>query len=234
MAEAILATAELPPELKTLIVQKAEGTPFYVEEVVRSLHEVGAIRREDGRCVLTVPADAISLPETIHDLIMARIDRLEDAPKRMLQLAAVIGREFTHRLIDRLVEVPGRTEEFLQELTALELIYEKSLFPELAYTFKHAVTQDVAYNSLLLQRRRDLHRHIGLGIEELYAERLEEHYEVLAHHFYKAEAWDKAITYLVRAGEKSAKAYAPARPSACTPRPWRSRPGSAKRCLRRP
>ena len=208
MAEAILATAELPPELKALIVQKAEGTPFYVEEVVKSLHEVGAIRRDDGRCVLAVPAEAISLPDTIQDLIMARIDRLEDASKRMLQLAAVIGREFTYRLIDRLAEVPGRTEEFLQELKGLELVYEKSLFPELAYMFKHAVTQDVAYNSLLLQRRRELHSRIGLGIEELYAERLEEHYEVLAHHFSKAEAWDKAISYLVKAGEKSAKAFA--------------------------
>jgi predicted ATPase/class 3 adenylate cyclase len=208
MAEAILAASELPTELKTLIVQKAEGNPFYVEEVIKSLNEVGAVHRDDGRCVLAVPADAISLPETIQDSIMARIDRLDDAPKRMLQLAAVIGREFTHRLIDRLAEVPGRTEEFLQELKGLELIYEKSLFPELAYTFKHAVTQDVAYSSLLLQRRRDLHRHIGLGIEEIYADKLEEHCEILAHHFSKAEAWDKAIDYLVKAGEKSAKAFA--------------------------
>jgi class 3 adenylate cyclase len=208
MAEAILATAELPAELKALIGRKAEGNPFYVEEVVKSLHEVGAVRRDNGRCILTMPLETVSLPDTIQDVIMARIDRLEDAPKRMVQLAAVIGREFTGRLIDRLAEVPGRTEEFLQELKALELIYEKSLFPELAYMFKHAVTQDVAYNSLLEKRRRELHRRIGLGIEALYADRLAEHYEVLAHHFSKAEAWDKAVDYFVKAGEKSAKAFA--------------------------
>src|SRR5262249_50640887 len=115
---------------------------------------------------------------------------------------------FTRRLLDHLAEIPGRTEEFLQELKARELIYEKSVLPELAYTFKHAVTQDVAYNSLLVQRRRDLHRRIGLGIEELYADRIPDHYEVLAHHFARAETWDHAVNYFLKAGEKSAKAFA--------------------------
>jgi tetratricopeptide (TPR) repeat protein len=137
-----------------------------------------------------------------------KVVRLEDGPKRTLQLAAVIGREFTHRLIDRLGEHSGRTEQFLQALKAFELIYEKSLFPELAYVFRHAVTQDVVYNSLLAQRPRELHRRVGLGIEELYTDRLAEHYEVLAHHFSRGEAWDKAVDYFVKAGEKSAKAFA--------------------------
>jgi class 3 adenylate cyclase/tetratricopeptide (TPR) repeat protein len=208
MAQAILATAQLPAELEALVIHKAEGNPFYVEEVLRSLHEIGAIRQNAGHCVFTRPLDTVRLPDTIQDLVSARIDRLEDAPKRLLQLGAVIGREFPHRLIDLLAEVPGRTDEFLRELKALDLIYEKSRFPELAYMFKHAVTQDVAYGSLLIQRRRELHRRVGFGIEELYPDRLAEHYEVLAHHFARAEAWDRAVDYFVRAGEKSAKAFA--------------------------
>jgi tetratricopeptide (TPR) repeat protein len=106
------------------------------------------------------------------------------------------------------MEVPERTEDALRELTALDLIYEKGLFPELAYMFKHALTQDVAYGSLLVQRRKDLHRLIGLAIEELYGDRLAEQYEALAHHFSKAEDWAKALDYLVQAAKKAAKAFA--------------------------
>ena len=127
---------------------------------------------------------------------MARIDRLEESSKKTLQLASVIGREFTRRLLDRIADIRGRTEEFLRSCTAIELIYERRLFPELAYMFKHALTHDVAYNSLLVQRRKELHRIIGLAIEELYADRLAEHYEVLAYHFLRGEEWSRALHYL--------------------------------------
>ncbi len=150
---------------------------------------------------------AITVPGTIQDVIAARIDRLPDAPKRTLQLAAVIGREFTRRLVDRLAELRDRSEDFLRELTALELIYERRLFPELAYMFKHALTQDVAYASLLVQRRKELHRLVGLAIEELYADRLPEHYEMLAHHFSKGEEWERALDYLLKAAEKATQAF---------------------------
>src|SRR5260370_18172050 len=153
MAQAMLATESLPVELQRLIVQKAEGNPFFVEEVVKSLQEVGAIRREGSRYALTRRLDEVVIPDTIQDVIMARIDRLADAPKKTLQLASVIGREFTQRLLDRIADLRGSTEAFLRELKAIELIYEKSLFPQLAYMFKHALTHDVAYNSILLQRR---------------------------------------------------------------------------------
>jgi len=120
----------------------------------------------------------------------------------------VIGREFTRRLLDRIANIRGQTEGLLRELKAIELIYEKTLFPELAYMFKHALTHDVAYNSLLVQRRRELHRLIGLAIEELYADRLSEHYAVLAHHFSRAEDGAKALDYLLKAAEKAANAFA--------------------------
>ena len=208
MAQALLATESLPEELKALIVRKAEGNPFFVEEVVKSLLEVGALRRAGGGYVLAKRLDEIFVPNTIQDVIMARIDRLEEAPKRTLQLASVIGREFTRRLLDRIADIRTRTEELLQELKAIELIYEKSVFPELAYMFKHALMHEVAYNSLLVQRRKELHRLIALAIEELYAERLAEQYEVLAYHFSRGEEWAKALEYLLKAAEKAAQAFA--------------------------
>jgi class 3 adenylate cyclase/tetratricopeptide (TPR) repeat protein len=208
MARAMLATEHLPEALQTLIIQKAEGNPFFVEEVVKSLQDVGTLRPQGEHYVLTKPLEEIVVPDTIQDVLMARIDRLPDAPKKTLQLAAVIGREFTRRLLERLADIRERTEAYVRELKALELIYETHRFPELAYMFKHALTQDVAYHSLLVQRRQELHRLIGLAIEELYADRLAEQYEVLAYHFAKGEAWPKALTYFCRAAEKATQAFA--------------------------
>ena len=207
MAEDILEASGLPRSLTELIAQKAEGNPFFVEEIVRSLRETGAVEATNGRFVLAAPVDRIHVPDTVQDVIAARIDRLADEPKRALQMASVIGREFTRRLLGRLPEIRGELDAVLRELTAIELIREKALFPEMAYMFTHALTHDVAYASLLVQRRRELHRLIGLAIEEVYAERIAEHYEVLAHHFSRAEAWDKALHYLLKAAEKTAAAF---------------------------
>jgi class 3 adenylate cyclase/tetratricopeptide (TPR) repeat protein len=208
MTRGMLATERLPDTLQTLIAAKAEGNPFFVEEVVKSLQEIGAIRLEHGHYVLTRLLDDVVVPDTIQDVIMARIDRLAEAPKKTLQLASVIGREFTRRLLDRISDIRGQTEHFLRELKGIELIYEKSLFPELAYMFKHALTHDVAYNSLLVQRRKELHQLIAMAVEELYADRLADQYEVLAHHFSKAEDWRRALDYLVKAAEKAAQGFA--------------------------
>jgi len=208
LAAGMLAMSEFPPELRDLIVRKAEGNPFFLEEVLTSLLEVGALRQRDGRYVLTKLIAEIYVPNTIQDVIMARIDRLEEAPKRALQLASVIGREFTVRLLERISDVHAQLERFLQELKVLEFIYERSFYPELAYMFKHALTHDVAYNSLLMQRRKELHRLIAMAIEELYAERLPESYEMLAYHYERGEVWEKALEYLVKAGQKAQQAYA--------------------------
>src|SRR5262245_7278186 len=208
LAAGMLAMAEFPPELRDLIVRKAEGNPFFLEEVLKSLLEVGALRQRDGRYVLTKPIAEIYVPDTIQDVIMARIDRLEEVPKRALQLAAVIGREFTVRLLERISDVKAQLEHFLQELKVLEFIYERSFYPELAYMFKHALIHDVAYNSLLMQRRKELHRLVAMAIEEPYAERLPESYEMLAYHYERGEVWEKALEYLVKAGQKAQQAYA--------------------------
>lgn len=207
MAAAVLATDALPDELRRAIAGKAEGNPFYVEELAKSLEESGALRLVDGRLMLAGATAELVIPDTIQDVIAARIDRLAEAPKRALQVAAVVGREFTQRLVDRLADVRARTGDCLRELAVLELIHERRRYPELAYMFKHALTQDVAYGSLLKQRRAELHGLIGRAVEELYADRLAEHYEVLAHHFSKAEDWPRALDYLLRAAEKATRAF---------------------------
>jgi predicted ATPase len=208
LAAGMLAMAEAPPELRDLIIRKTEGNPFFLEEVLTSLLEVGALRQHDGRYMLTKHVSEIYVPNTVQDVIMARIDRLDEAPKRALQLASVIGREFTVRLLERISDVQAQLERFLQELKVLEFIYERSFSPELAYMFKHALTHDVAYHSLLIQRRKALHRLIAMAIEELYAERLPESYEMLAYHYERGEVWEKALEYLVKAGHKAQQAYA--------------------------
>jgi len=207
MAAAVLEAGALPDELRRVIDDKAEGNPFYVEELVKSLEEDGTLRRVEGRLVLSSPRAILAVPGTVHDVIAARIDRLTERPKHALQVAAVVGREFTRRLVDRLADVRERTDESLRELTVLELIHERRRYPELAYMFKHALTQDVAYGSLLIERRRELHGLVGRAIEELYPDRLAEHYEVLAHHFSKAEDWPRALDYLLKAAEKATQAF---------------------------
>src|SRR5215475_2214216 len=134
---------------------------------------------------------------------MARLDRLGDEGKRTVQLASVIGRQFLVRLLARVAGLSERLEGLLRELQALEIIYEQGLVPEPTYIFKHAVIQYVAYQSLLLQRRKALHRAVGEAIEELYQDRLAEHYAELAHHFSQGEVWEKAFSYCRQAGEKA-------------------------------
>ncbi|MBM3839122.1 MAG: zinc-ribbon domain-containing protein [Verrucomicrobia bacterium] len=208
LAEGMLGTTNFPAELREIITSKAEGNPFFVEEVIKSLLELGALQRHNGHYVATRPVSDIHVPDTIQDVIAARIDRLEESAKQALQLAAVIGREFTVSLLGRISDLKDQLGKLLQDLKVLELIYERSLFPELAYMFKHALTQDVAYNTLLIQRRKDLHRLVAMAIEELYAERLAEFYEMLAYHYEKGEVWDKALGFLVKAGQKALQGYA--------------------------
>jgi tetratricopeptide (TPR) repeat protein len=148
------------------------------------------------------------VPETIQDIIVSRIDRLPEDHKRTLQTAAVIGREFAARLLQRIADIQTQLDDCLSELKNLEFIYEKSAFPDLEYMFKHMLTQEAAYNSLLSRRRTQLHTAIGLAMEELYQERLTERYEELARHFTQGEAWGKAFLYLGRSGDKARQAYA--------------------------
>ena len=208
MTTALLGGVDLPDAVRDLVERKAEGNPFFVEEVTKSLLEQGALRTEAGHLVLAQTLQELAVPDTIQGVLAARIDRLPDAPKRAMQIASVIGREFALRLLERIVETGKGLRGQLEELRALELIYEKAMHPELAYMFKHALTHDVAYDSILIDRRKLLHRTIGLAIEELYADRLAEHFETLALHFERGEDWERALRYHELAAEKAEASYA--------------------------
>src|SRR5262245_58140359 len=203
MAGHVLGTAQFPTELQTALMDKAEGVPLFIEEVTKTLLDLGVLQREDGTYRLVKSIGEVSVPDTIQGIIMARLDRLGDEGKRTVQMASVIGRQFLVRLLARVARLSERLEGLLRELQALEIIYEQGLVPEPAYIFKHAVIQDVAYQSLLMQRRKDLHRAVGEAIEELYHDRLAEHYGELAHHFSQAEVWEKAFNYCRQAGAKA-------------------------------
>ncbi len=175
---------------------------------MKTLLDIGVLRRENGGYRLVRRLEEASVPDTIQGIIMARLDRLGEDGKRAVKLASVIGRQFLKRLLGRIAGLTHELDGLLGELKTLEIVYELGLLPEPAYIFKHAVIQDVAYQSLLVQRRRDLHRAVGEAIEELYADRLADHYEELAHHFAQGEAWAKAFEYLVRSGDKARDTYA--------------------------
>ncbi len=204
VVHATLGVEDLPEDLARLIARKAEGNPFFLEEIGRSLLETGVVRKSDGHLTLVRAASTIVVPDRVQDVIAARIDRLAEDQKRTVQVASVIGREFTLRLLRRVAETPDSLERALRDLMSLEFIYERLAPSDVEYVFKHALTQDVAYESMLHARRRELHARIGTAIEELAADRLEERAEELAYHFVRGEAWPKAARYARLAGDRAA------------------------------
>jgi class 3 adenylate cyclase/tetratricopeptide (TPR) repeat protein len=190
--------------LKPLLIARTEGNPFFLEESVRTLVETGTLKGDRGAYHLAQPLDTLQVPATVQAVLAARIDRLSPEEKHLLQMAAVIGNEIPLPLFQTVAE---RSEEALHRglahLQAAEFLYETSLFPELAYTFKHALTHEVAYGSLLQERRRALHARIVEALETLAGERLTEQVERLAHHALRGEVWDKALAYCRQAGEKA-------------------------------
>jgi predicted ATPase len=191
--------AELEP-LKRLIAEKTEGNPFFIEEMVQALFEQGALVR-NGRLTLARPLAEVTIPATVQAVLASRIDRLAPSEKELLQTMAVIGREFPLPLIR---QVAGNSqadiERTLAVLQAGEFIYEQPAFPDPEYIFKHALTQEVAYNSVLIERRKLLHERAGAAIESLFAERLGDYVTDLAHHYDRSGNIPKAVEYLGRTG----------------------------------
>ncbi len=180
MVTTLLGSRSLPTGLMPLIREKSGGNPAFIEEVLHALLERGLLERRLDALQWT-SATEVAFPDTIQDLARARIDQLEEPVKRTLQTAAVIGRAFSFRLLNRLCE--GPVQSHVETLKQLGLIYEAHFFPELAYRFKHAVIQDVAYQGMLVQRRQERHGAIGQAIEILYADHLEEQVAILAYHY---------------------------------------------------
>jgi class 3 adenylate cyclase/tetratricopeptide (TPR) repeat protein/ribosomal protein L40E len=206
----LLGGLELAPALEGKIAERAGGNPFFVEEIMRELQERGDLVQEENRFVCRRPLEQIEIPSTIQGVIAARMDRLSEDLKRTTQVASVIGRDFAYKILKNVMDLGEELRGHLTNLVGIELLYEKTLYPELEYIFKHSLTQDVAYESLLKQRRREIHGRIARAIEELYADKLEQHYEILAHHWELSDTPDRAIEYLILAGEKSNKSEAAA------------------------
>ena len=190
--------------LKRVLIARTEGNPFFLEESTRALIDTGSLAGERGAYRLARPLPAIQVPATVQAVLAARIDRLSPQDKAILQTAAVIGKDVPFLLLQA---ITAQLEEALHaaigRLQAAEFLYESSVFPDVEYTFKHALTHDVAYGSLLQDRRHTLHRQIVETIERLYPDRLADHIERLAHHAFRGEQWGKAVTYLRQAGVKA-------------------------------
>ena len=203
LLEALLGEdAGLVP-LKQLLVKR--GNPFFLEETVRTLVETKALAGERGRYRLTQPVQAIQVPPTVQVMLTARIDRLAPEDKRLLQTASVVGKDVPFALLQAIAELPEESlRRGLDRLQGAEFVYETGLFPDLEYTFKHALTHEVTYGGLLQERRRTLHARIVDALEMLHQDRLGEQIERLAHHALRGELREKAVRYLRQAGLKAA------------------------------
>jgi len=204
LVQTLLGGDQSLTSLRHLMVHRTEGNPFFVEESVRTLAESGALDGTHGAYRLARPVSAVQMPATVQAVLAARIDRLPPEEKRLLQTAAVIGRDVSLALLSAVAVLPDEAvRRQVANLKTAEFIHERQLFPEIEYTFKHAVTHEVVYHGLRRERQRTLHAQVLGAIETLYADRLAEHVDRLAHHALLGGVWDKALVYLRQAGARA-------------------------------
>jgi class 3 adenylate cyclase/tetratricopeptide (TPR) repeat protein len=205
LASQLLNSAELPVALRKTILEKAEGNPFFLEEIVQSLVDVGGLVPDEatGGYRATDQAGRTAIPDTLQGVIMARIDRLDDDLKQVLRLASVIGRSFLYRLLAGIAEAEQQLDASLAGLQSRDLVLERAREPELEFMFKHALVQQATYESIVKRRRRELHSRVAASIESSFANRLDDFYGLLAYHYTKAEDWEKAQEFLFKAGDQA-------------------------------
>ena len=208
----LLASPKLPDAFRQQILQQAAGIPFYLEEILRALIDEGVIHQADGHWQLAAGSKTIALrvPDNLQDLILARFDRLDQFQRKVLQSASVIGRQFSLPLLAGVVE-PGNEAELggaLISLVERAFLLQQEQGTETRYLFRHVLTSDAVYSTLLRRDRSEIHERAGEAIERLYADRLEEHIEVLAGHYLRSSKLDRALHYLILAGQKAARDYA--------------------------
>jgi tetratricopeptide (TPR) repeat protein len=207
LIESLLSIENLPAALKDTILEKSGGNPFFVEEVIRSLIDSGMVYREGEAWRARAEIAAVTVPESIQSVIMTRVDRLEQELKHVLQSAAVIGRLFQRRLLGQVTRKEQELERMLWALEDLQLIYQEQAVPEEEYSFKHVLTQETVYKNILRRRRTAFHQRVAEAIETLYSESLEPYFEQLAYHYERSGAEEKAVEFLLKAGEKARRAY---------------------------
>jgi class 3 adenylate cyclase/tetratricopeptide (TPR) repeat protein len=203
----LVSNVQLPETLREQILQKTEGNPFYIEEVIRTFVTDGILIPEPRGQGWQLGKDVedMVIPETIQALLLARIDRLDDEVKQVLKLASVIGRHFLERILGAIDEAESNLEGRLSELEHAELIRMGHRLPEIEYIFNHALVQEAAYGSILAESRRTIHHRIAQAIESLFSDRLDEFTSLLAHHYTRAEVWEKAQEYLFKAGDQAGR-----------------------------
>ena len=210
LVDNLLTISDLPEELRQLVLRKSEGNPFFLEEVVRVLIDHGVVQRDESglRWKAAASYEEIEIPDNLQALLLARIDRLEKDTRRTLQLASVIGRSFYHRVLQAIAAAVNDLDRQLVTLQRVELIRELGRRPELEYIFRHELTRDAAYQSILRRQRRQFHRAVGEAIEQLFPDRLEEEAHLLAYHFAEAGDFERGLRYYTLAGDKAASLYA--------------------------
>jgi class 3 adenylate cyclase/tetratricopeptide (TPR) repeat protein len=209
LVEKVTRGRKLPPEVLDHIVTRTDGVPLYAEELTKTLLDSGALELVGDSFRLTRPLPSLSIPESLHDSLMARLDRLSDV-KDVAHLAATLGRVFGHDLLAAVSPLDEATlNHALEQLVDAELIYRRGTPPDAIYEFKHALVQDAAYNSLLRSKRLQIHRRIGETLEERFPETVTAKPELLAHHFREARLPAKAFSYAIRAGEAAVARYTP-------------------------
>jgi class 3 adenylate cyclase/tetratricopeptide (TPR) repeat protein len=207
MATSLLETNNIHSDLEELILEKTEGVPYYIEEFIRTLKDLEIIEKKDSQYGIVKDIQEITIPSTIHDVIMARVDALPQGAKELLQAGSAIEREFSYGMIKKITGLPEK--ELLSSISVLkdaELLFERGIYPDTSFIFKHALTRDVVYDSLLTKRKKKLHEEIGVTIEDTYKEKLDEHYEVLVEHFIRSEIYHKGADYSKLAERKAEKA----------------------------
>jgi class 3 adenylate cyclase/tetratricopeptide (TPR) repeat protein len=213
LIRSLLRLESLPEKIREVILDRAEGNPFFVEELLRSLIESGAIRiGADGKAI-TSKFESVDVPDTVEGVLMGRVDRLSPRNKQVLQHAAILGRVFSEKLLCRLLEGQSTAAgpgEALSELQARDFIHLRPTNQggEAEYSFKHAITHEVVYDSLLISRRKELHRQAGTTLEALFPDRRDEFAATLGYHFKKGQAHEKAVHYLTQAGDRAQAAFA--------------------------
>ena len=190
------------------IIDRAGGNPFFIEEVVRSFIDEGAVVVKNGKFEVTAKIDTVVIPHTINDLLMARIDRIEEKTRNLVKVASVIGKTFFYRILAEAARTVEDIENRLSYLIEIQLIRKRINMGELEYLFKHALTQEAAYESLLLKKRKELHHKVAHAIEIAFKEKISKFYGMLAYHYSMGEEYEKAEEYLIKAGEEALRSSA--------------------------
>lgn len=204
----LLKIKGLSPSIKDIVIKKTGGNPFFIEEVMRSFIDDGVVEIKDGKFRVTKKVDSVIVPDTINEVLMTRIDKLDEETKSLLKIASVIGRNFFYKILIDMAEAIEEIDERLDYLKDIQFVLKRERMREIEYLFKHALVQEAAYESILLKKRKKLHLKIANSIESIFSDRIHEFYGMLALHYSKGEDLDKAEEYLIKAGEEALKSSA--------------------------